>query len=78
MKDSNQDAHVKVFKTAINANGDRKDENFINLFSFTLRDIVFDWYNCYIGDHPYCILTNLYLVFYKWFRTIQNDEQVYL
>ncbi len=40
VKDSNLDAHVKVFKVDIRANGETKDEKIANLFSFTLRDIM--------------------------------------
>jgi hypothetical protein len=35
-KDSNPDAHVKVFKVAIKINGETNDANIINFFSFTL------------------------------------------
>jgi len=40
VKDSNSNAYVRVFKVAIKANGETKDVQIVNLFSFTLRDIV--------------------------------------
>ncbi len=43
MLDVDLDVHVKVFKVAIKANGEIDDAKIVNLFSFTFRDIVFDW-----------------------------------
>jgi hypothetical protein len=54
VKDSNLDAHVKVFKAIIKANSEIDDAKIIHLLSFTLRDIVFDWCNNYMGDYPNC------------------------
>jgi hypothetical protein len=42
VKDSNFDVHVRVFKVAIRANGETKNAKIVNMFSFTLRDIVSD------------------------------------
>jgi hypothetical protein len=42
VKDSNLDAHVRVFEAAIKANGEINDAKIVKLFSFTLRDIIFD------------------------------------
>ncbi len=52
VKDSNLDAHVKLFKAAIKANSEIDDAKIINLFSFTFRDIVSNWCNNYMGDYP--------------------------
>ncbi len=52
MKDSGPDVHVKVFKVAIRINGETEDVYIVNLFSFTFKDIVFDWCNNYMGDYP--------------------------
>ncbi len=38
MKDTNLDAHIKVFKKTIRANGETMETDIINLFSFTLWD----------------------------------------
>jgi len=40
VKDSNLDAHVKVFKVAMRANSEIDDAKFVYLFIFTFKDIV--------------------------------------
>jgi hypothetical protein len=55
VKNSDQDAHVRIFKATIKANGETKYADIVNLFSFTLRDTVFDWCNNYMGGYPNCI-----------------------
>ncbi len=55
MKDSDPYAHVRVFKVVIKANGETYDVEIVNLFSFTLRDIVSNWCNNYMEDYPNCI-----------------------
>ncbi len=42
VKDFDLDAHVRMFKVVIKANSEIDDAEIINLFSFTLKDIVFD------------------------------------
>ncbi len=42
MKDSNLDAHVKVFKATIKANGETEDAKIVNMFNFTHKNIMFD------------------------------------
>ncbi len=59
VKDSNPDAHVKVFKTAIKANSETHDVKIINLFSFTFRDTMSNWCNNYMGDYPDYTFTKL-------------------
>jgi hypothetical protein len=59
VKDSNPNAHVKVFKVAIRANGETKYAKNVNMFSFTFSDIVFDWCNNYMGDYLNCIFVEL-------------------
>jgi hypothetical protein len=46
---TNLDAHVRVFRKAINANGEKDDANIINLFCFTLHDTILEW-----GDNFFC------------------------
>ncbi len=70
VKDSNLDVHVKVFKVAIRANSEIDDAKFINLFSFNLKDIVFNWCNNYMGDYPDCIFVELLLAFCKRYRKV--------
>jgi hypothetical protein len=40
VKDSDPNAHVKVFNIAIRTNGELEDVEIVNLFSFTFKDIV--------------------------------------
>jgi hypothetical protein len=42
VKDSNPNVHVRVLKITTKANGEKDDAKIVNLFSLTLRDIVFD------------------------------------
>jgi hypothetical protein len=43
VKDTDLDAHIKVFKKAIKANGEIVEADIINVFGFTLRDNIFEW-----------------------------------
>jgi len=78
VKDSDPNAHVRIFKGAIKTNGEIKDAKIINLLSFTLKYIVFDWCNNYMGDYSDCAFAKLKLTFCKKYIKVQNHEQVYL
>jgi hypothetical protein len=78
VKDSDPYAHVRIFKAAIRVNGEIKDAKIINPFSFTFKDIMFDWCNNYIEDYLDYTFAELQLAFYKRYKKVQNDEQVYL
>jgi hypothetical protein len=54
VKDFDLNAHVKFFKATVRVNGEIEDANIVNLFSFTFKDIMFDWCNNYMGDSPNC------------------------
>jgi hypothetical protein len=43
VKDTDLDAHIKVFKKAIKVNGETMEVDIINLFGFTLKDNIFEW-----------------------------------
>jgi hypothetical protein len=58
-KDFDPDAHVRVFKAVIKANSETDDAKIINLFSFTLKDIMYDWCNNYLGNYPDCTFVEL-------------------
>jgi hypothetical protein len=47
LKDFDLDAHVRVLKISIILNSEIDDVQIINMFNFTLRDIMFDWCNNY-------------------------------
>ncbi len=70
VKDSNLDAHVRVFKPTIKANGETKYAEIVNLLSFTLRDIVFNWCNNYMGNYLDCTFAKLQLTFCTWFKIV--------
>ncbi len=78
VKDSDPDAHVRVFKITIKTNSETHDAKFVNLFCFTFRNIVSNWCNNYMGNYLDCIFTKLQLDFCKTYRKVQNDEQIYL
>jgi hypothetical protein len=59
VKDSNPNAHVTVFKAAIRENGEIEDAKMVNLFIFTLKDIVSDYCNNYMGDYQNCTFVEL-------------------
>jgi hypothetical protein len=43
VKDTNPNAHIKVFKKTIKVNGEIVEANIINLFGFTLWDYILEW-----------------------------------
>jgi hypothetical protein len=59
MKDFDLDVHVKVFKVDIRVNGEIEDAKIIKLFSFTLKDTIFDWCNNYMGYYLDCTFVEL-------------------
>jgi hypothetical protein len=65
IKDINPNAHIKVLKKAIKANGEIVESDIINLFGFTLRDSIFEWGENDIHDHPNCIFEELEQTFCK-------------
>jgi hypothetical protein len=48
VKNINPNAHIKVFKKAIKANGEIVEVDIINLFGFTLKDNIFEWGENYV------------------------------
>jgi hypothetical protein len=72
------DAHIRVFKKAIKANGETVEANIINLFGFTLKDNIFEWGENYVQNHPNYTFEELEQTFCKQFRTVKNDEEVYM
>jgi len=43
VKDTDPNAHIRVFKKAIIVNGETVEFDIINLFGFTLYDSIFEW-----------------------------------
>ncbi len=50
VKNTDPDAHIKVFKKAIKANGEIMEANIINLFGFTVTNSIFEWGENYVQD----------------------------
>jgi len=74
VKDSDPNAHVRVFKASIRANSETNDAEIVNMFNFIFKDIVFNWCNNYLGDYPNYIFAKLQLTFCKRYIKVQNDE----
>jgi hypothetical protein len=78
VKDINLDAHIKVFKMTIKANGETMEADIINMFGFTFKDNIFEWGENYVQDHPNCTFKELEQTFCKQFKIVKNDEEVYM
>jgi hypothetical protein len=55
VKDFDPNVHVKVCKAANIINNEIDDAKIVNLFSFTLRNIMSNRCSNYMGDYPNCI-----------------------
>jgi hypothetical protein len=53
-KDIVLDAHIRVLKKVIKVNGETMEVDIINMFGFNLMDIIFEWGENYVQDHPNC------------------------
>jgi hypothetical protein len=78
VKNIDLDAHIRVFKKAIKANGERVEVDIINLFGFILRDNIFEWGENYVQNHPSYIFEELEQAFCKRFKMVKNDKEVYM
>jgi hypothetical protein len=67
-----------MFKKAIKANGETVQTNVITLFGLTLKDNIFEWGENYVQDHLNCTFEELEQAFYKQFKTMKNEEEVYM
>jgi hypothetical protein len=70
VKDSNPNVHVRVFKATIRINSETNDAKIIILFNFTLKDIMSNWCNNFMGDYPNCIFVKLKSVFCKRYKKV--------
>jgi len=50
----------------------------VNLFCFTLKDVIPKWEENFMQSHPGCTFTKLEVVFYKCYQKVQKIEQVYM
>jgi hypothetical protein len=71
---TNPNAHVWLFWKAIQANGEERDVNIMNLFCFTLRNAILEWGKNFIQFHSGCTFLELKFAFCKQYHIVQNDE----
>ncbi len=76
VKNIDLDVHIRIFKKTIKVNGETMEADIINLFSFTLKDIIFEWGENCVQDHPNYTFEELEQAFCKRFKTIENDENI--
>jgi hypothetical protein len=50
----------------------------INLFGFTFKDNILKWGESYVQDHTNCTFEELEQAYCKRFKTMKNDEEVYM
>ncbi len=67
-----------MFWKAIQANGEERDADIVNLFCFTLRDAILEWSKKIMQSHSGYIFLELGAAFCKQYHTIQNNEHVYM
>ncbi len=60
------------------ANGEIMETNIINMFGFTLKDNIFEWGKNYVQHHPNYTFKELEQAFCKRFKTMKNDDEVYM
>jgi len=63
-----------MFWKEIQANGEKWDDDIVNLFCFTLKDAILEWGKNFIQSHPSWTFLELETAFCKHYRTIQNDK----
>jgi hypothetical protein len=59
VKDINPDAHIRVFKKAIKANGEIVKVDIINLFSLVFKDNISKRGENFVQNHPNCTFEEL-------------------
>jgi hypothetical protein len=67
MKDIDPNAHIRVFKKVIRANGETMEDDIINLINFILQDNISKWGKNFTQDHPNCTFEELEQAFCKHF-----------
>jgi hypothetical protein len=67
-----------MFWKAIQATSEKWDIDIMNLFCFTLKDVISEWGKNFMQFHLGCTILELEVAFYKWYHIVQNDEQVYM
>ncbi len=78
VKDIDHDAHIRIFKKMIKANGETVEVDIINLFGFNLQDNILEWGVNFVQNHPNYAFDEMEQAFYKRFWTMKNDEEIYI
>jgi hypothetical protein len=78
VKNIDPNAHIRILKKTIKINGEIIEDDIINLFSFTLRDNIFEWGENYVQDNPTYTFEELEQTFCKQFKTVKNYEEIYM
>jgi len=71
-------AHIRVFKKTIQANGETMEADIINLFNFTLQDIISKWGENFVQDCLNYTFDELKQAFCKSFHSVKNDKKIYI
>ncbi len=58
-------AHIEVSKCVIISNEETNDYHIVNLFPSIFKNIVFEWAENFVKDHPCCTFANIQQIFYK-------------
>jgi len=66
VKNINPNAHIKIFKKVIKANGEIVESNIINMFGFTFKDGIFKHCENFVQNLPNCTFEELEQIFCKW------------
>jgi len=78
VKDTDPDAHIRVFKKIIRGIGETMEADIINLFGFSLQDNISEWGKNFVQDHINCTFEELEQGFCKCFQNVKNEEEVYM
>jgi hypothetical protein len=54
------------------------EANIINLFGIIFKYNILKWGENFVQDHPSFTFEKLEQTFCKWFKTLKNDEEVYM
>jgi hypothetical protein len=65
-------------KCSLKANGEIVEVDIINLFGFTLKDNILEWGEIYVQNDRNYTFEKLKQTFCKRFKTVKNDEEVYM
>jgi hypothetical protein len=65
-----------MFHKAIQVNKEKTNANIVNLFYFTLCDVIFKWRENFMRLHSICKFKELEVTFYNHYWKVQKDKRV--